>query len=130
MVQDVAHDCRLLVTEDRNLIDLYFFKHFKSNVCKMNIFFFLFTKFDHFSQHTKVASFRFGLMFIFLMVFQTTLPCIHVSRGVNPGGWRSRPPDFGQRVVGVAGDRGGHGRILKYYYTLSCAGSMFENGCF
>ena len=32
--------CRLLVTEDRNLIDLYFFKHFKcagSNVCKMNI---------------------------------------------------------------------------------------------
>ena len=28
MVQDVAHDCRLLVTEDRNRIDLYF-KDFK-----------------------------------------------------------------------------------------------------
>ena len=58
--------CWLLVTEDRNLIDLYFFKHFKCAgvKCLQNEHFSsLFTKFDHFSQHKKVASFRFEFFY-------------------------------------------------------------------
>jgi len=50
------------------------------------------------------------------------------TRGVNPGGWGSRHPDFGQGVVGRSGSRGGRGRVVKYYYILSCTGSMFESG--
>ena len=68
------HTCRLLVIKDRNLIDLYVFKHFKCAgvKCLQNEHFScLFTKFDHFSQHRKVVSFRFG--FFCLMVFQITL---------------------------------------------------------
>jgi|SRR6218665_1355979 len=68
--------CRLLVEEDRNLIDLYYFKHSKCAgvKCLQNEHSsFLFTKLDlSFSQHKKVASLRFGF-FIFLMVCQTTL---------------------------------------------------------
>ena len=41
------------------------------------------------------------------------------GRGVNPGG--SRPPEFAQ---------GGRGRVVKYYYILSCTGSMLESGDF
>jgi len=32
-----------------------------------------------------------------------------------------RPPDFGQL---------GRGRVVKYYYILSCTGSMFKSGDF
>ena len=46
-------------------------------------------------------------------------------RGVNLGGWGSRPPDFRQGVVGVAMDRG---RVVKY--ILLCTGSMVESGDF
>ena len=35
------------------------------------------------------------------------------NRGVNPGGWGSRPPDFGQGVVGVTGWSWGRGRVVK-----------------
>jgi len=43
-------------------------------------------------------------------------------------GFGSRDPlDFGQGVVGVAGGRWGRGRVVKYYYILSCTGSMFES---
>src|SRR6218665_2561476 len=51
-----------------------------------------------------------------------------VIRGVNFGGLGSRPPDFGQwGRRGVAGGRGGRGLVVKYYYILSCTGSMFES---
>ena len=50
----------------------------------------------------------------------------------------SRPPDFGQGVVGVAvglqrggaGGSLGRGRVVKYYYILLCTGSLFESGDF
>ena len=46
-------------------------------------------------------------------------------RGVNPGGLGgSQPPDFGQ------GGRGDRGRVVKYYYILSCTESIFESGDF
>jgi len=49
--------------------------------------------------------------------------------GVNPGVGGRDPPDFGQgRSWG--GSQGGRGRVVKYYYTLSCTGSMFESGDF
>jgi len=60
-------------------------------------------------------------------------------RGINPLGFRgSRPLDFGQGVVGgcsaVAGrtqaSRGGRGRVVTYYCSLSCTESMFESGDF
>ena len=38
------------------------------------------------------------------------------------------PPDFGQG--GHGGPRGGRGWVVKYYYILSCTGSMFESGDF
>ena len=51
--------------------------------------------------------------------------------------WGSRLPTFlaGGRegIVArgmVAGGRMGRGRIVKYYYNLSCTGSMFESGEF
>src|SRR6218665_196062 len=53
--------CRLLVTEDRNLIGLYIFKNFKCAgvKCLQNeLFSFLITKFDHFSQHKGLHSVR------------------------------------------------------------------------
>ena len=40
-----------------------------------------------------------------------------IVRGVNPGVWGSRSPDFGQGVVGLQG-------VVKYYYTLSCRGRI------
>src|SRR6218665_168553 len=38
------------------------------------------------------------------------------------GGWGSRPPDFGLGVAGWAAGWvvGGRGRVVKYYYILSC----------
>ena len=45
----------------------------------------------------------------------TNLPMSH-HRGVNPGGWGSRPTDFGQ---------GGRGRVINYYYILSCTGKWW-----
>ena len=49
--------------------------------------------------------------------------------GVNPGELGGRdPPDFGQGVAG--GSQGGRGRVVKYYYILSCTESMFESGDF
>jgi len=40
-------------------------------------------------------------------------------RGVNPGGWGSRPPDFGMVGRGVSqGGRRGREQVGKYYYTL------------
>src|SRR6218665_321732 len=47
--------------------------------------------------------------------------------GASILGWESRPPDFGQEG---RGGRRGHGRVMKYYYMLSCTGSMFESGDF
>jgi len=44
------------------------------------------------------------------------------DRDVNPGElWGSRAPRFWA---------GGRGRVVKYYYILSCTGSMFESGDF
>ena len=52
-----------------------------------------------------------------------------IFRGVNPGGLVVATPDFGQggreEVVG-----GVRGRVVKYYYILSCTGSVFESGDF
>ena len=41
-------------------------------------------------------------------------------------------PRFWAGGRGVAGGRGGHERVVKHYYILSCAGSrpMFENDDF
>ena len=55
--------------------------------------------------------------------------------GVNPGGFGgSRPQILDREVVGVAGVTrgvvGDSGRVVKYYYILSCTGSMFESGNF
>jgi len=43
------------------------------------------------------------------------------------GVWGSRAPRFWDGVVGVASwVVGGSGWVVKYYYILSCTGSMFE----
>ena len=50
---------------------------------------------------------------------------IHVDvthRGVNPEGLGGRDPSF------WAGGRGGSQGVVKYYYILSCPGSIFESG--
>ena len=47
-----------------------------------------------------------------------------MCRGVNPGGW-GVAPDFGH-----GGRSGSRGLVVKYYYILSCTGSMFESGDF
>jgi len=47
-------------------------------------------------------------------------------RGVNPGELGGRDPQILGR--GVMGSQGGRGRVDKYYYILSCTGSMFESG--
>jgi len=58
----------------------------------------------------------------------TLMPSLFPSAGVSIlGGLGSRPPDFGQGVVGVAG---GSRRVMKYYYILSCTGSVFKSGDF
>ena len=47
--------------------------------------------------------------------------------------WRVRgrdPKILDRRGRGIAGDRGNRGRVVKYYFILSCAGSMFESGDF
>ena len=44
--------------------------------------------------------------------------------GVNPGGLGVAAPRF------WAGESWGRGRVVKYYYILSCTGSMFESGDF
>jgi len=46
--------------------------------------------------------------------------------GINPGGWGCRDTKLG--VVG--GRRRDRGRVVKYYYILSCTGGMFESGDF
>src|SRR6218665_3571821 len=55
--------------------------------------------------------------------------CVIVTRGVNPGGWWGRDPQILCRgswgSQGVVGDRG---RVVKFYYGLSCTESMFESG--
>ena len=56
-----------------------------------------------------------------------------ILRGVNPGGvWGSQPPDFGLRGRGgvAGGSLGGRGRVVKYYYILSCTKTLFESGDF
>jgi len=50
------------------------------------------------------------------------------SRGVNPVGLRSRPPDFW--LGGRWRLQGGCGWVVKYYYILLYTGSMFESGNF
>ena len=42
------------------------------------------------------------------------------------------PPDFGLEGCGVSqdGSWGARGLVVKYYYILSCTGSMFESGDF
>ena len=55
----------------------------------------------------------------------------HRIIGVNPGGLGgSRLPRF--RVGGCLSRRGrkGRGRVVKYYYNLSCTGSMVESDDF
>ena len=37
---------------------------------------------------------------------------------------------LGRVIVGIAGESCGGGRVVKYYYILSYAGSMFESGDF
>src|SRR6218665_2698414 len=52
-------------------------------------------------------------------------------QGLQSGGWGSRPPVLGRGVAGrVAGGRWSRERVVKYYYILSCTGSMFESGYF
>src|SRR6218665_335314 len=58
-----------------------------------------------------------------------------LSRGVNPGAEGRDPHILGRGVVwGSQGwpqvGRWGRGRVVKYYYILSCTGSMFESGYF
>jgi len=43
------------------------------------------------------------------------------------GVWGVATPDFGQGSGGVTR---GRGRVVKYYYILSCTESMFESGDF
>src|SRR6218665_2256394 len=55
------------------------------------------------------------------------------ATGVNPGGWEgvATPRFWAGRLWGVAGGGVGYrGRVVKYYYILSCTGSMFESGDF
>src|SRR6218665_74351 len=52
--------------------------------------------------------------------------------GVNSGRLGSRPPDFGMgswggSQVGRRWVAEGRGRVVKYYYILSCTGIMFES---
>ena len=51
--------------------------------------------------------------------------CAQLQGRQSWGVWRSRPPDFGQ---GGRGGPRGRGRVVKYYFILSCTGSMFERG--
>jgi len=46
---------------------------------------------------------------------------IFAHRGVNPGGWGSRPPDFWQEVVGLQEGRGGSwtGREILIYLIMN-----------
>ena len=47
--------------------------------------------------------------------------------GVNPGELGVETPRF---LAGVVGSQWSRGRVAKYYYILSCTGSMFESGDF
>jgi len=48
------------------------------------------------------------------------------GQGRQSWGLGARPPqNLGRGVVGV-----GNGRVVKYYYILSCTGSVFESGDF
>jgi len=54
-----------------------------------------------------------------------------MDRDINPWVWGSRvatPQIVGSR--GGRSGRGGHGRVVKYYYILLCTGSMFDSGDF
>src|SRR6218665_2260268 len=52
----------------------------------------------------------------------------HCYPGVSILGPEGRDPQILGR--GVAGGRWSRGRVVKYYYILSCTGSMFESGYF
>ena len=56
-----------------------------------------------------------------------------LDRDVSPGGLEgvATPPDFGLEMVGSQVlSWGCRGRVVKYYYILSCAGSMLKSGDF
>src|SRR6218665_58720 len=60
---------------------------------------------------------------VFLLVI------VELAIGVNPGGLGGRAPQIlGRGAVG--GSQGSCGRVAKYYYILSCTGSIFESGDF
>src|SRR6218665_865539 len=56
----------------------------------------------------------------------------HCYPGVSILGAEGRDPQILDRGVAgrVAGGRWSRGRVVKYYYILSCTGSMFERGYF
>ena len=56
------------------------------------------------------------------------VPQTHRRQSWGVGG--RDPQILGRGVVGVAGGSQGRGRVIKYYYILSCTGSMFESGDF
>ena len=60
---------------------------------------------------------------------------VSIVIGVNPGGLGvATPQSFGRGSWGSqGGSQGGSwgcGRVVKYYYILSCTDSMFESGDF
>ena len=56
----------------------------------------------------------------------------HLYTGASIWWVRGRDP----QILGMGGRwelqgfRGGRGRVVKYYYILSCTGSMFDSGDF
>ena len=54
------------------------------------------------------------------------------ARGVNPGGFGVATQILGGGSWEVAGEgsQRGRGRVMNYYYILSCTGSVFESGDF
>src|SRR6218665_2028049 len=54
-----------------------------------------------------------------------------LSRDVNPGAEGRDPQILGRESQGGSQEgRWSRGRVAKYYYILSCTGSMFESGYF
>src|SRR6218665_2345240 len=77
----------------------------------------------------EASSFFSILPFVILSSWKRLLS--HCYPGASILGAEGRDPqlDSGQRVTGrVAGGRWSRGRVVKYYYILSCTGSKFESG--